>query len=34
MSLIGKSFKDYEIIIQTGKGGMRDVYQAKDQMLD
>ena len=34
MSRIGKSFANYEIITQIGKGGMGDTYQVKDQMID
>jgi serine/threonine protein kinase len=33
MSMIGKSLAQYEITNQLGKGGMGEVYQAKDQKL-
>jgi Tol biopolymer transport system component len=33
MSMIGKSLAHYSIISQIGKGGMGEVYQAKDQKL-
>ena len=33
MSMIGKSLAHYEITAQIGKGGMGEVYQAKDQKL-
>jgi len=33
MSMIGKSLAHYEITSQLGKGGMGEVYQAKDQKL-
>ena len=31
MSMIGKSLAHYEITAEIGKGGMGEVYQAKDQ---
>ena len=34
MSMIGKSLAHYEITFQIGKGGMGEVYQAKDRKLD
>jgi eukaryotic-like serine/threonine-protein kinase len=33
MSMIGKTLAHYEITSQLGKGGMGEVYQAKDQKL-
>jgi serine/threonine protein kinase len=33
MSMIGKTLAHYEITTQLGKGGMGEVYQAKDQKL-
>jgi eukaryotic-like serine/threonine-protein kinase len=33
MSMIGKTLSHYEITSQLGKGGMGEVYQAKDQKL-
>jgi len=33
MSMIGKSLAHYQITSQLGKGGMGEVYQAKDQKL-
>ena len=33
MSLIGKSLGNFEITSQLGKGGMGEVYRAKDQKL-
>ena len=33
MSIIGKSLTHYEITSQIGKGGMGEVYQAKDTKL-
>jgi serine/threonine protein kinase len=33
MSMIGKSLAHYEIAGQIGKGGMGEVYQAKDTNL-
>ena len=33
MSMIGKSLIHYEITSQLGKGGMGEVYQAKDTKL-
>ena len=33
MSMIGKSLAHYSITAQIGKGGMGEVYQAKDQKL-
>jgi serine/threonine protein kinase len=33
MSMIGKSLAHYEITAEIGKGGMGEVYQAKDQKL-
>ena len=33
MSMIGKSLSHYQITSQIGKGGMGEVYQAKDQKL-
>jgi hypothetical protein len=33
MSMIGKTLAHYEITSHLGKGGMGEVYQAKDQKL-
>jgi serine/threonine protein kinase len=33
MSMIGKTLSHYQITSQLGKGGMGEVYQAKDQKL-
>jgi hypothetical protein len=33
MSLIGKTVKHYEITAQFGRGGIGEVYQAKDRKL-
>jgi serine/threonine protein kinase len=33
MSIIGKTLAHYEITSQLGKGGMGEVYRAKDQKL-
>lgn len=33
MSMVGKSLAHYEITSQIGKGGMGEVYQAKDSKL-
>jgi Tol biopolymer transport system component len=33
MSMIGKSLAHYEVTAEIGKGGMGEVYQAKDQKL-
>jgi serine/threonine protein kinase len=33
MSMIGKTLAHYEITIQLGKGGMGEMYQAKDRKL-
>jgi serine/threonine protein kinase len=33
MSMIGKTLAHYEITSQLGKGGMGEVYRAKDQKL-
>jgi serine/threonine protein kinase len=33
MSMIGKTLGHYQITSQLGKGGMGEVYQAKDQTL-
>jgi serine/threonine-protein kinase len=33
MSMIGKTLAHYEITTQLGKGGMGEVYQAKDHKL-
>jgi serine/threonine protein kinase len=33
MSMIGKSLAHYEITAEIGKGGMGEVYQAKDSKL-
>ena len=33
MSMIGKTLGHYEITSQLGKGGMGEVYQAKDLCL-
>ncbi len=33
MSMIGKTLAHYEITTQIGKGGMGEVYQAKDTKL-
>jgi serine/threonine protein kinase len=33
MSMIGKTLAHYEITSQLGKGGMGEVYQAKDKKL-
>jgi serine/threonine protein kinase len=33
MSIIGKSLAHYEITGQIGKGGMEEVYRAKDTKL-
>jgi serine/threonine-protein kinase len=33
MSLIGKSLAHYSITLEIGKGGMGEVYQAKDTKL-
>ena len=33
MSMIGKTLGNFQITSQIGKGGMGEVYQAKDQKL-
>jgi serine/threonine protein kinase len=33
MSIVGKTLSHREITSQLGKGGMEDVYQAKDRKL-
>jgi serine/threonine protein kinase len=33
MSMIGKTLAHYEITSQLGRGGMREVFRAKDQKL-
>jgi hypothetical protein len=33
MSMIGKTLGNFECTILLGKGGMGEVYQAKDQTL-
>ena len=33
MSMIGKTLGNFEIMSQLGKGGMGEVYQAKDRKL-
>ena len=33
MSMIGKTLGNFEITSQLGKGGMGEVYQAKDRKL-
>ena len=34
MFIIGRSLAHYEITAQIGKGGMGEMYQAKDQKLE